>query len=308
VDNLCHTLAGAAFGEAGLKRTTPFGSATLMIAANLPDVDALVFVTDLPSVAFRRGWTHGVLAQAVLPLALAAVMHLAGRRRGTRFGPLVLLSYIGVLSHVGLDVLNNYGVRLLMPFSGQWFYGDSVFIIDVWLWLVLGAGVWLAWSRRWEGAARIALAVAVLYIAALVVSARAAREIVVDQWRAEHGTAPRALMVGPIPVTPFSRMVIVDVGESYATGTFRWFQRRATFDAHRVQKHDDDPAVRAAIAADSRLRAVLIWARFPYYQVEAGGDGAMVTLRDLRFGDRVGVVRAVVEASPGSSHPAGPSR
>ena len=54
MDNLCHTLIGAALGEAGLKRTTRFGNATLMIASNLPDVDVLVFATATPSVAFRK--------------------------------------------------------------------------------------------------------------------------------------------------------------------------------------------------------------------------------------------------------------
>src|SRR6185295_11108606 len=53
VDNLCHTLVGAALGEAGLKRRTAFGDATLMIASNLPDMDVLVFATGTPSVAFR---------------------------------------------------------------------------------------------------------------------------------------------------------------------------------------------------------------------------------------------------------------
>ena len=67
MDNLCHTLIGAALGDAGLKRRTRFGSATLMIASNLPDLDVLVFATGTPSVAFRRGWTHGILADALLP-------------------------------------------------------------------------------------------------------------------------------------------------------------------------------------------------------------------------------------------------
>src|SRR5690349_11617106 len=65
MDNVCHTLVGAALGEAGLKRGTRLGLVTLMIASNLPDLDVLVFLTSTPSVAFRRGWTHGVLAQAV---------------------------------------------------------------------------------------------------------------------------------------------------------------------------------------------------------------------------------------------------
>ena len=116
MDNVCHTLVGAAFGEAGLKRATRFGSATLMIAANLPDLDVFVFATDVPSVAFRRGWTHGTLAQWLLPIALTAVMVAVGRfrpvpddRAPVRVGALLLLSYVGVLSHAGLDLLNTYG-------------------------------------------------------------------------------------------------------------------------------------------------------------------------------------------------------
>ena len=70
MDNLCHTLVGAALGEAGLKRRTPLAMATLLVGANLPDVDAVTYVyADSPtSFAFRRGWTHGVLAMAVLPI------------------------------------------------------------------------------------------------------------------------------------------------------------------------------------------------------------------------------------------------
>lgn len=293
VDNLCHTLAGAALAEAGLKRTTRLASATLMIASNLPDVDVLVFATAMPSVAFRRGWTHGVLSQVLVPLVFASAMFVIGRRRGARFGPLVLLSYIGVLSHVGLDLLNNYGVRLLMPFSGRWFYGDSVFIIDVWLWLALGAGAWLAWSREWPTAARASLLVAAVYIGALVMSARAAREYVRDQWQSEQRAAPLALMVGPMPLTPFRRMVIIDAGDAYATGTFGWIPRQVTF-GRRVEKNDSHPAVRAAIARDARFRAVLTWARFPYYEVNSISRGEAVTLRDLRFGGRVGVVSTIV--------------
>ncbi|MGH9346222.1 MAG: metal-dependent hydrolase [Vicinamibacterales bacterium] len=304
MDNVCHTLAGAAFGEAGLKRTTAFGSATLMVAANLPDLDALVLATEVPSVAFRRGWTHGVLAQALLPVILAGLVFWIGRSRGARFGPLLLLSYVGVVSHVLLDLLNTYGIRLLMPVSSRWFYGDAVFIIDVWLWLTLGAGVWLAWSRARVRFARVALLLAAIYIGALVVSARAARQDVADAWQAQHGRPPRALMVGPVPLTPFRRTIIVDAGDAYATGTFTWFPREARLSADLVPKHDDHPAVRAAIATDRRVRAVLVWARFPYYRVESTAEGHAVTLRDLRFGANVGQVRAVVAASPGSSGPA----
>ena len=84
MDNICHTLTGAAFAEAGLKRQTRFGSAALMIAANLPDVDVLSFFSNTPPVAFRRGWTHGVIAQAVLPVVFTLVLVLLDRWRPPR--------------------------------------------------------------------------------------------------------------------------------------------------------------------------------------------------------------------------------
>ncbi len=81
MENLSHTLTGWALGEAGLKQRTRFANATLMIAANLPDVDVLVYATSTSAVSFRRGWTHGLLAQAILPIALTAVMALVARLR-----------------------------------------------------------------------------------------------------------------------------------------------------------------------------------------------------------------------------------
>jgi inner membrane protein len=296
VDNLCHTLVGAAFGETGLKRRTALGSVTLMIASNLPDVDILVLATDMPSVAFRRGWTHGVAAQVLLPVALAAAMAAVGARSGARFAPLLLLSYVGVVTHVALDLLNNYGVRLLMPFSGRWFYGDSVFIIDVWIWFALGFGIWRSLEHDNTRAARRALTIVAVYILAMVVSSRIARGIVTDEWRIAHGAGPRALMVGPEFLTPLHRRIIVDAGDHYVTGRFR-FPRRVEFDAETIPKRDDHPAVLQAKATDRRLQAVLIWTRFPYFDVTRVGDHSVVQLRDVRFGSRVGSVAVRVSTA-----------
>ena len=72
MDNVCHTLVGAAMGEAGLKSSTRFGNPALMIAVE-PAGPRRPGVCDRPpAVSFRRGWTHGVLAQALLPLVFVA--------------------------------------------------------------------------------------------------------------------------------------------------------------------------------------------------------------------------------------------
>lgn len=161
MDNLAHSLVGAWMAEAGLKRTTPLATVTLVIGANLPDIDGFtMLVGSDTALLLRRGWTHGVVAMAVLPWLLAGAVVLADRylrrrrhpeKAPARFWPLLGLAYLSVLSHPLLDWMNTYGVRLLMPFDGRWFYGDALFIIDPWVWLLTAAAVVMADARaRWS--------------------------------------------------------------------------------------------------------------------------------------------------------------
>ncbi len=163
MDPLTHTLAGAALartrlGRVGRERGVSAGiaAATLVIGANLPDVDVVCYFAGSDfALAHRRGWTHGPLAMAVLPAVLALLMlgvsRLRRRREGSespaRLRPLLLLAAIGVWSHPLLDWLNTYGVRFLAPFDWTWFYGDSVYIVDPWIWLLLGGALFLGLSR-----------------------------------------------------------------------------------------------------------------------------------------------------------------
>ena len=296
MDNICHTLVGVAAARAGLNTKTSLATATLAIASNLPDVDVLAFATGIPAVAIRRGWTHGVLAQAILPIAFAGVMWLVARSTASRiphsasriphFGWLALLSYLGVICHVFMDYLNTYGVRLLMPLSNEWFYGDSVFIVDVWMWFMLGLGALVAKGvRTWP--ARFALAATAVYVAAMIVSADRARAIVESRWTETVGTAPASMMVGPVPVTPFRKAIIVDAGDRYVVGRFHWYPRHISFNPAEIPKNDQGSWVRLALAQEPDFAAILVWARFPYWQLEEDGNGIRVTLRDVRFPQNV---------------------
>jgi inner membrane protein len=162
MDPLAHTLVGAALAETGLRRASPLATATLILGANAPDLDAVVSVAGTDASLFwRRGLTHGVVAMVVLPLAVTGVLlawdRLARRRRRpdaepARGGTLLGLAFLAVLTHPALDWLNTYGVRLLMPFDGRWFYGDALFIVDPWLWLLAAAPVVAARARGRAGA------------------------------------------------------------------------------------------------------------------------------------------------------------
>lgn len=162
MDPLAHTLVGATLAESPIARSAgsriPLATATLLIGANLPDIDfVLYFVSADPALAHRRGWTHGVLAMAVLPLLLTVGVLLWDRWVRRRKHPdrlparpvaILGLAILSVFTHPALDWLNTYGVRLLMPFDGRWFYGDSLFIIEPWIWLLLGGAVFLARAPR----------------------------------------------------------------------------------------------------------------------------------------------------------------
>lgn len=313
MDNLCHTLVGAALGEAGLKRKTPLAMATLLIGANLPDVDAVSYAWGpVTALGFRRGWTHGVLAMAVGPIVLAGAVlawdRLVRRRRNPAARPalpwwLLVLAALAVWTHPLLDFLNTYGVRWLMPFSDRWHYGDTLFILDPWVWLMLGAGVWLT-SRRARhgrpgapGPARVALAASIVYVALMGAGTLAGR-------RMAAATLPSAapFMVEPVPVLPFMRRVVADLGERYERSTVLLLPRPGVTPAMEVV--DKGRALPEALTAAQSPdgRAFLRWARFPVFRVERHGSLAVVTIGDERYPDQDWASVSIRVARPVSLH------
>ena len=285
-------------GYAGLARRSARGMGTLLIAANLPDIDVAVFATDGLAVAVRRGWTHGILAQALLPPLLAGAVlawHQAFGRRSTtandspRFGVLMLLGYAGVLSHVFLDFLNSYGVRLLMPFSDRWFYGDALYIVDPWMYLALGGGVVLTYRRRRDGrprperAAQVGLMIAGVYVALMLASNTLARSVVADGLVRAGLPAATRFMVTPELVNPFRREVVIDLGDRYEKG-FVWFQPAAHFRpaGYGIDTNLRDPVVQEALRVP-RAQGYMQWSRFPFANPAASRSPRRVWLNDYRY-------------------------
>lgn len=158
MDPIAHAFSGSAAAAAGLRRITPLATAALVLGAVAPDIDGLLmFGDEFTALAHRRGLTHGIAAVFVLPLFIVPLL-MAWDYRVRRVRdpvarparPLVLygLAAAAVALHLAFDWINNYGVRLLMPFDGRWFYGDALFVIDPWLWLLLGGVSFVAWSAR----------------------------------------------------------------------------------------------------------------------------------------------------------------
>jgi inner membrane protein len=157
VDNLTHSLFGAALARTPLARLSPLAAPILIAGSNLPDLDIAVRLWGGRAgyLEHHRGLTHGlagVLAQALLlGLGAALVERRRARARGEAWrgpGGALLLALVALLGHPLLDLLNVYGLRPWLPFDGRWVYGDAVFILEPWLWLCLGVAVLLGGERR----------------------------------------------------------------------------------------------------------------------------------------------------------------
>lgn len=185
VDNLAHTLVGAALGRAVVGRRVPAAGWIGAVAANAPDW-AEFLIGFRPSrgsfeyYTLHRGVTHsfvGALIETMgLIAVLVAVFALWRRRTGRAvpLTPLVILITICVFSHLYLDWQGSYGLRPFLPWSGHWYYADWVAIVDPLFWLVPLVG--LAWGaeRHWRDLIPIGLVATLIVVALILVDGVAA--------------------------------------------------------------------------------------------------------------------------------------
>jgi len=298
LDNLTHSLLGWALARAGLGRRSRLATPALIIGANIPDIDAVATLSGgVEHLAIRRGITHGPLAMIVLPVVLTAALILWARWRGARPDALPLrpgwlfaLALLATLTHPALDWMNSYGVRLLEPFSHRWFYGDTLFIIDVWVLAMLGLGI--ALSRRheragradWPMPARIALLAVLAYIGANRLITVEAVEQAQTTLEAQRGLVAEQVVANPVPLLFWQRDMLWRTRNRVGWGVGQSPQDSPFLSPpHSLPTHMPAPAIAAARRQDADAAAFLFWARMPYAQIEQHGAGTRVTLRDARF-------------------------
>jgi inner membrane protein len=156
MDNLTHSLVGLTAAKAGLERMSPWATTVCVISANAADADflTLFFGDRWTLLQHHRGITHsivGTIAIGVVIPFLAYLLELTvasirKRPRRIRFRGLLLASIILSATHPLLDWTNNYGLRPFLPWNGRWFYGDLVYIVDPYIWLLLGVIAFLLTS------------------------------------------------------------------------------------------------------------------------------------------------------------------
>ena len=177
MDNLTHTIAGLWAGELAYQTASRLSENEKPMpgrgwfwfigaaANNFPDLD-LVLYRQLPDplgyLLHHRGHTHtlgGAIFEAILVFALCILFsgfrELWRSSKANRIA-LVSLSFIGLLMHITFDSFNSYGVHPFYPFSGKWFYGDLLFIIEPMMWVIFGVPFALSLQQKWSKLAWLA--------------------------------------------------------------------------------------------------------------------------------------------------------
>lgn len=290
MDNLTHSLVAAVMGRMGLKRLSPRAMPAMIVAANLPDIDSFVAgAVGCEPIAAHRGFTHGPLGIALMAFLAVAIIWCWERLRPGKEGPirpggLLIACYLAALSHPLLDLMNTYGTRVLDPFSDRWFYADTLFIMDPWIWITLILGLEMSWRaerlwRNWQRPAAWAFTAMLLYVG--INAAISARAVAVTRPLVEAIAPPRMIVAGEVPLAFWKRRMIWRGDAVGGSGTYNPLEglNHASLDPRIVPLRLDDPRLAAAAKRDAHVRAFLYWSRMP--MVDSAGGHAYLT--DQRF-------------------------
>lgn len=294
MDNLTHSLAGWALAETGLKHRTRKGLAALVLAANMPDIDVFFGWAPWAPLAMHRGFTHGLIGGVLLmPPLLAGLLCLLDRwqvSRGKiaadlpplRPGWLVLLSYLGAITHPLLDLQNVYAVQLLSPVSGDWFHTDGLFIVSPWLLAMLGAGIWLARRRGKSGPAIAALAAVALFIGLNIGISTMARNALL---MSAPYPRPDRIFASPAPLRFWERDMIWRERGLISFGHYDPLHATIRLESSGTSVPDNMalPVVRQAARATPEAIKFLAWSQMPVARVVQSRCAATVTFGDARF-------------------------
>jgi inner membrane protein len=202
----------------------------------------------------------------------------------------VALSYLGALSHPLLDWQTSYAIQLFSPFTDLWFHNDSLFIIDVWIWLALAAGIWLSRRRErregdWESPARTALALLVAYVFANGVLTAFVKN---EAQMSEPYANPDVMVATPPPVLFWRRELIWREDGMIARGRYDPLISWMTMHDYTAAQPDGmaDPLARQGMTASRPVVAFMRWSILPMAHVERGRCSARVLYEDARFGGR----------------------
>jgi inner membrane protein len=309
LEPVTHFLTGACLARTGFNRKTALATATMILAAEAPDLDVLGNVKGpVFGFAHHRGFTHSFLGLFLVSAVVVGFMYLLWRLRGRkirdpnlppRWGLLYLFALIAGLTHIVLDFTNGYGVRPFWPFSERWYSWDIVFIIDPIIYALLLAGLVVPalfslidreiGVRRRGPAGRVAATLALVGVVGLwgLRDYEHRRALNALQARVYEGADPVRASAYPYWWNPFRWFGVVETQNFYALTVVDSLGPEVdpTGDMRIRYKPEETPVTLAA--KRSHLgRVYLDWAQYPITETEEIENlrpGYIVRFEDLRF-------------------------
>lgn len=300
MDPLTHTLTGLALSRVGLKRWSLHATPLLLLAVNAPDIDIVTASGGATNyLHYHRHITHALAAVPVMALLPVLLVRLFARKRFD-WKWAYIVSFLGALTHPILDWTNAYGIRLFLPFSGDWPRLDILNIVDVWIWgVLLLAALAPALSRlvsseigaRTEagrGWAVFALLFVVLFPAARYVLRQ--RAVAILEARLYNGLAPRSVAALPSAANPFRWTGLVDAGPFYSLNEVNLlgdFDPTAGRLLYKPEPEGREAAAMQAARRTETFRVFLDFSKYPLWRFSPSDEienGILVEAMDLRFG------------------------
>ncbi len=280
MDPVTHGLTGAVLAQVGFRqRWGRQATAAMVGGAMVPDVDVF-WSRGVLALETHRGITHSLVGALGLAALIGALLLPLGRER--RWWVLALLTLGGIVGgHLFMDLINNYGIQLFLPFSNARPALDLVFILDPLVTLPMLAALLLGLAWR-GGAARVghlALGWLAVYLVALAMSHAAAighlREAA-----AARGITPLRVSALPRPLNPFGWAGFVEDETRY------WQGRASALGGPIALEPAPKPSAVAAAAAAAQSPEVQIYlwfARFPTLIEHVENGRQVLDYTDLRF-------------------------
>jgi len=268
-----------------VSRAVPSGHKTSVMAAGLigalaPDLDAIARLWDpMAAIAVHRTATHSFLGGAVIAVVVAGIVW--GIRRDSFFH-LFGSAYLGLLSHIGSDLLTSFGTAILWPLTDRRFALAQHYIIDP-IFTILALGFLVASFRLKQR--RISWAnTGLLAIGLYVVIAAAVQRTAFIRWQESmeiQGILPTRSTIVPLFPGPFRWLGVSETEKGFYQQSFLLY-RSNTNALHFFSKTNAD------LRDLDRLREVQVFlnfACFPWKQELYDGGRRVVEYRDLAFAD-----------------------
>jgi inner membrane protein len=315
MDNLTHTAVGVFLSRIGPGRWSPYGTAIILLAANLPDADVVSAAGGgLNYLHYHRHLTHALAMMPLVALAAVAIVRLVARKPIAWRGAF-LAALLAVASHVLLDFTNIYGIRLLLPFSSAWQSLDITGVVDVWIWAVCLLGLAapllgkLVGSEITSGAVRVRhygrgwACFAIGFVLAYQVARYGlhSRAVTALSSQLYQDAVPLRVMAGPNAINPMKWRGLVETADSIAVQDVNLAADAGSGHPLIFHKPEPDPAIDAA-RRTTTFQRFLEFSQWPLWRVTpypARENARLVEVFDLRFGtplDPGFMVSAVVDA------------